>query len=92
MQRKLHRSLEHALSFNSPKKPVEPLHSTRNNSLTSCLMLEDITMSSSDSGQNPEKDSVTLEETSIKNTDKSSIICDWDPCSYKSKDRTKKLL
>ena len=50
-------------------------------------MFEDITMSSSNSGQNPEKDSVTLEETSIKNTDKSSIICDWDPCSYKSKDR-----
>ena len=71
-----HRSLEHALSFNSSKKSVEPLHSARNNSLTSCLMLEDITMSSSDSGQNPEKDSVTLDETSIKKTEKSSIICD----------------
>ena len=50
-------------------------------------MLEDITMSSSDSGQNPEKDLVTLYETSIKKTEKSSIICDWDPFSYKSEDR-----
>ena len=75
------KNLEHGLSFNSSKRPQEPLHSTRNNSLTSCLMLEDVSIPTSDI------DSITLSEITCEKKEEPSIICDWDPCSFKSKDR-----
>ena len=43
-------------------------------------MIDDVSISSS-------MDSITLGEISEKKKEEASIICDWDPCGYKSKDR-----
>ena len=82
-----HKTYEHSLSFSSSQKAVEPRNSTRNNSFTSSLMIEDLTTYSSNEF---DKDSVTLEESSNKNeaeAEDPSINCDWQPCNYKSKQR-----
>ena len=75
-----HKFVEHALSFNSTKKSPLPRQSTRNSSLTSCIMLENMTIPNSDV-------SITLDEVSQKNKVGPPFTCDWDPCNYKSKER-----
>ena len=58
-----HKQLEHLVSFNSSCKSIEPRHSTRNNSFTSSLTIEDITVSDS------VRDAGEIVEKSEKNTE-----------------------
>ena len=60
---KKHKSTEHAQSFNSSKKLMEPRQSTRNNSIIERLMIEDVSVSDlTTDGVN------LLEENSLKYT------------------------
>ena len=78
-----HKTYEYVLSFSSFRKSLEPRNSTRNNSFTSSLMIEELT--NTYSSNYLDKDSVTLEEYSNNKDEAPSINCDWQRCDYKSK-------
>ena len=57
-----HKKTEHTVSFNVPKARPGPLQSTRNNSLTEPIMLEDISLTAL------QNESITVDENSFKFT------------------------
>ena len=85
-----HRISQHTVSFNESKKLLEPWHSTRNSSISSYLMVEDITNDIVEENVlNPNMDEASspiLDHSQTNSTN--SIRCDWDPCDFKSKQKS----
>ena len=78
-----HRISEHALSFDESKRLMEPWHSTKNSSLSSCLMVEDGTVPDNSKeviGENVPlsncDDDSGIATGNPKNKDEDSINCD----------------